>query len=372
MSQKQDYYELLGVARDADDKTLKSAYRKLAFQYHPDKNPGNAEAELKFKLAAEAYEVLSDPQKRAAYDRYGHDGVRGAGGAAGFSDMEDIFSSFGDIFGDFFGGMGGGRGGRSGPRPQRGSDLRYDLTIAFKEAAFGIKKAIEVKQHITCTPCGGSGAKAGSKPKTCGHCQGRGQVVHGQGMFLISTTCSDCGGAGSVITDPCPECKGQGVTAKMTKLNVEIPAGFGEGMSIRYTGKGESGAHGGPSGDLYVVVTVQPDPIFTRENDDLHMQVSLSITQATLGDVIKVPTLEGEEEIEVVPGTQAGDHLVLKRHGIANLRTGKRGNQVVTFKIKIPSEITREQRVLLEQLSEAFSEKLTPPKATKKKGFFGF
>lgn len=367
MSGKRDYYEVLGVAREADDKTLKSAYRKLALQYHPDRNPGDASAEAKFKEAAEAYEVLSSPEKRQIYDRYGHEGLRGAAQGPGFGGVEDIFSSFGDIFGDLFGNMGGRGGGRGRTRARRGDDLRYDLQITFREAAFGIKKTIQVTQHVPCKTCEGSGAKPGTGRETCRSCNGRGEVVHGQGMFLISTTCPTCRGAGSRIESPCETCSGQTVTAEKIEVTCDIPAGIADGMSLRYVGKGEPGAMGGPNGDLYVVIRVEEDEVFERKEDDLLVQVGVNIAQAALGDKVMVPTLAGEQEVELKAGTQPGDHMVLRREGLPNLRDGRRGNLIVLWRVDVPTELDGEQRELLAKLHESFGGK---PLSKKKRGFF--
>jgi molecular chaperone DnaJ len=364
MSAKRDFYEVLGVARDADDKVLKSAYRKLALQYHPDRNPGDQAAEAKFKEAAEAYEVLSTPEKRQAYDRYGHDGLRGAAQGPGFSGVEDIFSSFGDIFGDLFGGMGGQR---SRSRARRGNDVRYDLQISFREAAFGVKRTIEITQQATCSTCEGSGAKAGTSRETCRACGGRGEVMHGQGMFIISTTCPSCRGEGSRIASPCEDCASRGATPKKISVECDIPAGIADGMSLRYVGKGEPGAQGGPTGDLYVVIRVEEDEVFERKDDDLIVQVGVNIAQAALGDKIKVPTLAGETEVDLKAGTQPGDHIVLKREGLPNLRDGRRGSLFIVFRIDVPTELTAEQRELLSKLNESFGGK---PLGKKKRGFF--
>lgn len=365
---KRDYYEVLGVARDVDDKALKSAYRKLALQYHPDRNPDDKEAEVRFKEAAEAYEVLSTPEKRQVYDRYGHAGLGGAAQSQGFAGAEEIFSNFGDIFGDLFG-MGNRGGGRGRQRVRRGDDLRYDMSISFREAAFGVKRSIDVTQHTACETCTGSGAAPGTQRETCRGCNGRGEVMHGQGMFIISTTCPNCRGEGSRVASPCEDCRGKGVKAKQTVVNVDIPAGFADGMSLRYTGKGEPSPNGGPPGDLYVVVAVEEDEVFERKNDDIYVEVELNLAQAALGASIKVPTLEGEDTIEVAPGTQFGDHTVLRKRGIANVQDGRRGNQIVVFRVVTPTELSREQKELLQKLGETFGTPTTSGK--KKKGFFG-
>ncbi len=366
MAEKRDYYEVLGVARDADERTLKSAYRKLAMQFHPDRNPNDPAAEAKFKEAAEAYEVLSTPDKRARYDRFGHAGLGGAAAGPGFSGMDDIFANFGDIFGDLFGGMGGPGRGR-GQRARRGDDLRYDMSIEFREAALGCKRTIEVPKHESCETCGGSGAAPGTRRTTCNTCGGRGEVMHGQGMFIIATTCPTCRGEGSRLEEPCEKCRGRGTVPKTATVTVDIPAGFADGMSLRYLGHGNPGHNGGPPGDLYVVVRVKEDEIFERRDDDLIVEVDLNVTEAALGARVKVPTLEGEEEQDVPAGTQPGDHVVLRRRGVANVQDGRRGNLIVAFRVTIPQDLSDEQRELLEQLGKTFGSR---PAGKKKKSFF--
>lgn len=364
---KQDYYQILGVSKDADEKTLKSAYRKLALQYHPDRNQGDKDAEAKFKEASEAYEVLSNPEKRGIYDRYGHDGLRGAAGGGGFSGAEEIFSHFGDIFGDLFGGSGFGGGRSSRPRPRRGADLRYDLSLTFKEAAFGTKKSIDITHREKCGTCSGSGAKPGTKPTTCRMCGGRGQVVQGQGMFLISTTCPECRGEGSTIADPCGDCRGRGQVTAQKKVSVDVPAGFADGMSMRYTGHGEPGDLGGPPGDLYIVVSVAEDDTFVRDGDDVLVEVGINIAQAALGDRIKVPVLEGDDELDIPPGSQPGDRLVMKRRGLANVQSTRRGDQIVVLRVDIPTDLNGEQKELFKKLAESLTGKV--PKGKKRRLF---
>lgn len=364
---KQDYYQILGVPKDADEKTLKSAYRKLALQYHPDRNPGDKEAETKFKECSEAYEVLSNSEKRQIYDRYGHDGLRGAAGGGGFSGAEEIFSHFGDIFGDLFGGGGFGGQRSQRPRARRGNDLRYDLKLTFKEAAFGIKKTLDINHREKCSPCGGSGAKPGTKPTQCRVCGGRGQVVQGQGMFLISTTCPECRGEGSIVSDPCETCRGRGQVTAQKKVTVDIPPGFADGMSMRYTQHGEPGELGGPPGDLYIVVNVEEDDTFVRDGDDLLVEVGLNIAQAALGDRIKIPVLEGEDDLDIPAGTQPNDRLVLKRRGLTNVQSGRRGDQIVIIRVDIPTDLNGEQKDLMRKLSESLTGKA--PKGKKRRLF---
>ncbi len=345
---KRDYYEVLGVSKDASDKELKRAYRKLAMQYHPDRNPDNPEAEQKFKEASEAYEVLSDAEKRARYDRFGHEGLRG-GGRAGFNDMDDIFNQFGDIFGDMFG-FGGGRRRRGGP--QRGADMRYDLELSFEEAAFGTTKELTIPRHVDCETCDGSGAKPGTSPTTCETCQGRGQVHHRQGFFTLSSTCPHCNGEGEIISDPCPDCNGEGKTKVERQVEVTIPAGVDAGTRLRLRQEGENGSRGAPRGDLYVFLHVQESEHFQRDGADLHHKKEISFVEAALGADISVPTLEDEQEITISPGTQHGDTKILKNEGLAKLRGSGRGNLIVHFDITIPTDLSKRQRELLEEFAE--------------------
>ncbi|RDV38875.1 molecular chaperone DnaJ [Bradymonadaceae bacterium TMQ3] len=348
---KRDYYEVLGVSRDVDDKELKKAYRRLAMKYHPDRNPDDAEAEASFKEAAEAYEVLSDAQKRARYDRFGHEGVRGAAGpGAGFHSMDDIFSQFGDIFGDMFG-FGGGRGRPRGG-PQRGSDLREDIHLTFKEAAFGTSRTISVVRHNDCETCSGSGAKPGTSPVTCSTCQGRGQINHSQGFFTLTSTCPHCQGSGKRIEDPCGDCHGSGKQQATREVSVTIPAGVDTGMRLRLGGEGEAGTRGGPQGDLYVFIHVERSEVFERDHEDLHLRQPISFVQAILGAEIEIPTLESNETISVKPGTQHGDTLVLKNQGLARVQGSGRGHLVVHFDVEIPTKISSKEREHLESYAE--------------------
>lgn len=342
---KRDYYEVLGVPRDADLTTIKKAYRKIAFECHPDRNPGNKEAEERFKEASEAYEVLSNPEKREIYDRFGHDGLRGRG-YSGFTDVSDIFSSFSDIFEEFFGI--GTRRTRTGP--VAGADLRYDLEITLEEAALGTKKEISFERYAVCRTCNGSKSRPGSGPKTCPRCKGTGQVGISRGFFSIRSTCDQCGGVGQVITDPCETCKGRGKVPEKRNVTVKIPAGVDSGASLRLTGEGEAGERGGPYGNLYVVVHVQPHPFFERHGDDLFCRIPISFPQAALGAQIEVPTLEGNYKLEIPAGTQPGELFHIRNKGMPRLRGFGKGDLVVQVDVKVPTSLTPRQRELLEEL----------------------
>lgn len=347
---RRDYYEVLGVARDAGERDIKRAYRKLAMDYHPDRNE-SPEAEERFKEASEAYEVLSDGQKRQIYDRAGFDGLRNTG-FSGFSGMgvDDIFASFGDIFGDLFGF--GHRGRRAGS-VQRGADLQYNLKVEFDDAVFGCEKEISLEQWVACDGCAGSGAGEDSRAVACRTCQGRGQVVHGQGLFLISTTCPDCQGQGVRQSEPCAACAGEGRERARRTVKVRIPAGFDEGMSLRYTGEGEPGLRGGPPGDLFVAVHVRPHPTLRREGTELVTEATLSMVQAAMGAEISVDGVEGEESVKIPAGTQPGDVITLKRKGVPQLRGTGRGHLHVVCKVEIPTSLSARQRELLAEFEEA-------------------
>jgi len=344
---KRDYYQILNISRSASDQEIKSAYRKLAVKYHPDKNPGNQEAEEKFKEASEAYSVLSDPQKRAQFDRFGH--VNGAG-AGGFDPT--IFSEFGDIFGDLFGfGDILGGGGRRRSSAQRGSDLRYNLELAFMEAAFGLKTKIKIPRLETCQSCSGSGAAQGSGSSRCPTCQGHGQIRYQQGFFSISRTCNHCQGSGNVIKNPCKECRGEGRVQNEETLEIKIPAGVDNGQRMRISGEGEAGIHGGPPGDLDIVFFVKEHEIFERKQNEIFCTIPVSFTQAALGAEVVIPTLEGEDTLKIPEGTQSGEVFRLRGRGIAS-PTGKgRGDQHVRVNIVTPAKLNREQRKLLEQFA---------------------
>ena len=351
---KRDYYEVLEVSRDASLSDIKKAYRKKAVQYHPDKNPDNKEAEEKFKEATEAYSVLSDEENRGKYDQFGHDafsqgGGFGAGGFSGFEGFEDIF---GDIFSSFFGGAAGGGGGSS-TRGRSGSDLLYELSVSFEEAAFGTDKEIEVGRRRSCDECDGSGAKAGSTPETCQDCQGQGQIRLQQGFFTIARTCGRCRGAGTIIKDPCRVCSGSGLKTIKNKLKVNVPAGIDHGQRLKLRGEGEGGTAGGPSGDLYVVVNIKEHAIFERHNSDIICEVKIPYTTAALGAEIEVPTLEESfTKLKIPPGTLSGKIFRLKGKGIPFLGSEQRGDMHVRVAIIVPKRLSEEHRAVLEQLKE--------------------
>jgi molecular chaperone DnaJ len=371
MASKRDYYEVLGVARDASEDDLKSAYRKLALKHHPDRNPGNTDAEAKFKEAAEAYAVLSDANKRARYDQLGHAGVEGTPfGEGGFANMEDIVSAFGEMFGA--GGSGGGFfdqffGGRTG-RGRKGTSLRIDLQLTLEEVATGVKKTLEISRHEVCETCGGSGAKAGTQPKRCTTCGGHGAVMRSQGFFSVRTTCPACGGRGQRIEEPCGRCRGRGAVAAKKPLNISIPAGIQEGHVERIAGQGEAGEGGGPPGDLVVVIHVQPHEVFVRDGDDLHARATISFKQAVLGDTIELSNLTHETVVLKVPkGTQPGERLRIKGHGLPRPDGYGRGHLVVEIQVEVPSKVTPEQIRLLEEFDEVDAR---GKKNGKRKGFF--
>jgi len=355
---KRDYYEILGVPRDASETEIKKAYRQLALQYHPDRNPGDKEAEEKFKEAAEAYEVLRDPEKRSLYDRFGHEGLKGTG-FTGFSGFEDIFASFGSIFEEFFG-FGTRARSRTGPQP--GSDLRYDLKLSFIEAAFGVEKEIEIEKRQVCNSCNGSGAEFGTRPETCPVCRGRGQVMHSQGFFSISTTCPQCRGEGTIIKKPCPDCRGSGKVRKKKRVVVKVPAGVETGTRLRISGEGEEGLRGGLPGDLYVVIFVEEHEFFSRNGYDISCQIPISFTQAALGAEIEVPTLEGKTRISIPRGTQSGEIFKLKGQGIPFLRGEGRGDQYVQIIVKVPTNLTEQQEKLLREFARISGENVSSEK----------
>lgn len=353
MNGKRDYYEILGVGRSATDLEIKSAYRKLALQYHPDRNPDNAEESTeKFKEITEAYGVLADPQKRAAYDRYGHAGVSSSGGVGVdttiFSDFEDILGDFFNL-GDIFGRSGGSRRSRS----VRGSDLRYDLQISFEEAAFGIDTKIKIPRLETCPSCRGSGAKRGSEPVTCSACGGRGSIRQQQGFFTLTRTCPQCRGLGQVIREVCPDCRGDGRVRHEKVLGLKIPAGVDDGTRLRVQGEGEAGASGGEPGDLYVVLRVREHAFFERRGNDLYCTVPVSVAQAALGVDLKVPTLQGHERLRLPEGTQPGAVFRVRGKGVPALDGRGQGDLYVTIQVVVPAHLNREQRQLMEGLAAA-------------------
>lgn len=346
MTTRRDYYEILGLERNASEEEIKKNYRRLAMQYHPDRNPGNSVAEENFKEAAEAYEVLSDPEKRQVYDHYGHEGLRGTG-YRGFSGFEDIFSSFGDIFGDVFG-FGTGRS-RSRTTARAGADLRYDLLISFMESALGASREINVEKYVLCSSCRGSGCAPGASPQVCARCHGRGQVTQSSGFFSISTTCSQCRGQGSVITTPCRECSGGGKVKVAKTVQLKIPAGVETGSRLRLRGEGEEGEYGGPNGDLYVFIEVEQHEIFQRSGDDIYCRLPISFIEAALGGSVEAPTLTGKEKLKIPRGTQTGKIFRLKGKGIAHLRGYGRGDQIIETVITVPTNITKKQEELLRE-----------------------
>jgi len=349
---KRDYYEILGVAREATDQQIKSAYRKLALKYHPDRNPGDHTAEERFKEAAEAYAIVSDSEKRSLYDRYGHAGVSGAGAGGfdpnAFAGFEDIFGNLGDLFG--FGDMFGGRRRRGGP--QRGSDLRYDLEISFEESFTGTETSIQIPREETCESCKGSGAAPGSSPEVCPHCSGSGQLRFQQGFLTVARPCSTCRGSGRVISKPCQACRGAGRVGRERKITAKIPAGIATGQRLRLYGEGEHGAAGGPPGDLYVVVHVQDHSFFHREGDDLYCEVPVSFPTLALGGDLRVPTLVGDEELKVPAGTQPGARFKVRGKGMPNVSGRGVGDLYVIARATVPKKLTREQKHVIEELAK--------------------
>ncbi|MCJ9429853.1 molecular chaperone DnaJ [Kordiimonas marina] len=367
MSQ-QDYYELLGVSRDVDDAALKKAFRKLAMQYHPDRNPDNAEAEQKFKEINQAYDVLKDKDKRAAYDRYGHaafeGGMGGAGGpGAGGFDFSDVFEEF---FGDFMGG-GRRRGGGRGPQAQRGSDLRFNMEITLEEAYNGKTEQITVPTSVPCETCEGSGAEPGSSPEACDTCGGAGKVRATQGFFMVERTCPKCHGSGRIIINPCKTCRGAGTVHKDKTLQVKIPQGVEEGTRIRLSGEGEAGSRGAPPGDLYIFLSIKPHPLFKRDGDMLYCQVPIPMTTATLGGHIEVPTIEGKRaRIKIPDGTQSGRQFRLKGKGMPELNGGFVGDMIIETVVETPVNLTKRQRELMEEFAAEGGDQVSP----RSEGFF--
>lgn len=350
MSEQRDYYEVLGVERTASGAEIKRAYRKLAIQYHPDKNPGDTEAEDRFKEAAEAYGVLSDETKRQRYDQFGHAGV---GGAGGFNSAEDVFSNFGDIFSEFFGG-GFGRRRQDPNAPRRGEDLQTEVSVPFEYAIHGGTQTVDLARSAPCDTCDGSGAAPGSKPVTCSHCQGRGVTTIQQGFMTLQTTCRACRGQGTTIADPCKDCRGRGTVRKSETVDVRIPAGIDSGMRMRIRGKGNNGTNGGPPGDLYLQIHVQaPDP-FERDGINLHLRVPIDAAQAALGATISIPTLDGETEIKIQAGTQHGTRIPLVGQGLPDVnRKNRRGDIIAHIHLRVPEKLSKTQREALEAYAEA-------------------
>jgi molecular chaperone DnaJ len=358
---KRDYYETLGIGRSATDVELKSAYRKLALKYHPDRNPGDKKAEEKFKECAEAYGILADSDKRAAYDRFGHAGVSASAGGFDptvFSGFEDILGGLGDIFG--FGDLLGGARRRGGP--QRGADLRYDLEISFEESAKGAETSIQIPRQEHCETCGGSGAAPGSTPTVCGQCRGQGQVRFQQGFFTVARTCPQCRGAGRVINKPCQTCRGAGHVTRERKIAVKIPAGIATGQQLRFQGEGEAGAGGGPAGNLYVVVHVQEHEFFRRDGLNLYCEIPVNFTTVALGGEIQVPTLDGTDRVKVPEGTPTGTTLRLRGKGMPDVNGRGKGDLFATVQVQTPRKLSKEQRQVLEQLAKTLPKEQFQPR----------
>ena len=352
MEAKRCYYEVLEVSKDADGDIIKRAYRKKAMQFHPDRNPGDTVAEERFKECSEAYSVLSDPDSRSTYDRFGHAGLNGTGMRSPFGQgggFDDIFSSFSDILGDIF--CQGGRGG--GPRRQRGSDLRAELTISFEEAIAGVKRDVTFDRHDVCDPCEGSGAKRGTRPESCSSCNGSGRIARQQGFFMVQTTCPLCRGAGQIVKERCKECSGEGVRRVQRTLSVKVPAGIDDGMRLRVAGEGETGGKHGVRGDLSIYIRVEAHPVFQRDGAHIHLAQDVTYSQVALGADVTVPTVTGEEQISIPAGTPSGTVVRLRNRGAPRLDGSGRGDQFVTLNVTIPPRLSDEQRALIEQLGAA-------------------
>ncbi len=358
---KRDYYEVLGVSRDSSPENLKRSYRKIALENHPDRNPGDNAAEERFKHASEAYAVLSDPEKRRAYDRFGFGGVGMGGGPGGFSDFGDL-GNFTDVFSDLFGDLfGGPRGGRHrGGRGQRGADLRYNLEIELADVVEGKEASIQLPKMRTCGTCEGSGARPGTRPELCGRCAGAGQVIFQQGFFRVSRPCDACAGAGEIVRERCADCRGSGRIEGMQNIRVKVPAGVEDGMRLRLSGEGEAGVAGGPPGDLFVVISTREHPLFERDGSNLHCQVPISFTQATLGAEIEVPTLEGKVKLKVPEGTQTGKILRLRGKGLRSMRSTARGDQLLHIFAEVPTRLSKRQRELVEEFAAEGGEDVSP------------
>ena len=350
---KADYYEVLGVTRDADDQELKSAYRKQALKYHPDRNPGDHASEEKFKTASEAYQVLSDADKRAAYDRYGHAGLGGQGfGAGPFAGGVDIGDIFGDLFGEMF--SVGGSGQRAS-RQKRGDDLRFDMAIEFEDAFFGAETEVKIRRLEVCSACKGRGSASGRGPSVCSQCQGRGQLRYQQGFFSVARTCGACGGTGTVIGDPCTTCRGETRVAKEIKLNVKVPPGVEEGTRIRYAGEGDAGRSGGTKGDLYVVLSIRPHDFYERHGYDLHCVIPISFPQAALGAEFEIPGIDGPVNLKIPEGTQSGREVRVRGRGVPYLNEKGHGDLIVKVLVQIPKKLNRAQRELVSKLAESLT-----------------
>ncbi len=373
MSDKRDYYEILGVPKSATKDEIKKAYRKLAMQFHPDKNPGNKEAESKFKEASHAADILMDDQKRSMYDRMGHAAEQGGMGGGGFGggfqggDFGDLGDIFGDIFGDILGGQRGRGGrGRSRSRAQAGEDLQTEMFVSFEEAAKGVEKEIHINRSVLCETCHGTGAKKGSGPVTCEMCHGHGEVRRQQGFFTIAQPCPKCHGSGQMIKDPCEPCHGRGRTKKKEKLSVKVPAGIDEGQRLKLSGQGDAGVNGGPGGDLYVLIHLEEHEFFKRDEYDVLCEVPISFSQAALGDEIEVPTLGGKVSMKIPEGTQSGQKMKLRNKGITKLGGYGIGDQIVTIHVETPAKLSKEQREIFQRLSELEQNSSNPMT----KGFF--
>ena len=371
---KEDYYDLLGVSKDASPEEMKRAYRKLAVKYHPDKNPGNAEAEEKFKQISEAYDILKDPEKRAAYDRFGHAAFQQGGGGGGRSSAgHDPFDIFREVFGGGGGGGGGifdeffgGGGGGGGSAVESGADLRYDVEISLEDAAAGTEKELRYRRNVTCADCGGSGAEAGAKPTTCPDCGGSGYITSSRGFIQFRQSCPRCQGTGQVIDNPCRTCRGDGRIQDTSTVKVRIPAGVETGSRLRSSGKGEAGPRGGPSGDLYIIVHVAEHDIFERSGDDLYTEIPIKFTIAALGGTIDVPTLSGKGNLKIPEGTQSGTTFRLRNQGMPSLRGGPKGDLLIKVKIEVPKKLNKDQRKALEDFAEACGDAAHPVE----EGFF--
>jgi len=360
-----DYYEVLGVPRNADLDAIKGAYRKAALRYHPDRNPGDKASEERFKAAAEAYAVLSDAEKRARYDRFGAEGVRGAGGGVGFDPTS--FVDFADILGDFFG---FGAGGNVRGRRRQGEDLRADVRLTFEKAAFGAEVAIPVSRHETCEACGGKGGRGGGGSVSCNACRGQGQIHVRQGFFALSRPCPECEGTGEKVKDPCPDCRGEGRVLRQRTLTIQVPAGVDDGARLRLTGEGNRGRAGGRPGDLYVVVGVAPHEHFRRDGVDVVLAWAVPFHAAVLGGPVTVPTLDGEATFDIPAGTAAGRIFTLKGKGVARLDGRGRGDQHVLVTVRVPKKLNAEQRDAVKRLSEAFEDGASGAPTKDEKGFF--